>query len=123
MSFAVNNGVRFTAGRGEETWVPGTGTFAGLDDDDRHTLSDWLDRAGMRGIDTAMDLSARPWGISDADAIVGVFEAGKDTASWLIVRSRFKWVLARCPDCFISDEMESLPAILALIESSRALGG
>ncbi len=37
----------------------------------------WLDDAGTRGIDAAMDLSVRPWGIAGAGAIVGVFEAGR----------------------------------------------
>ncbi len=49
-------------------------------------LSDWLDHAGARGIDAAMDLSVRPWGVAGAGAIVGVFEAGKEKASWLLLR-------------------------------------
>jgi hypothetical protein len=120
MSFAVCNGVRCTAGRGEETWVPGSPTFAGLDDADRHILSDWLDRAGARGIDAAMDFSVRPWGVTGAGAIIGVFHAGHDKASWLIVRHGSGWTLARCRDSFVSDVMISLPAILALIDADRA---
>jgi hypothetical protein len=119
MSLAVTDGIRFTAGRGEETWVPGTGTFTGLDDADQQILSDWLDRAGIGGIDAALDLSVRPWGVLGAGAIVGVFEAGSSQASWLLVRQGSAWVLARCKDGFVSDEMSSLPAILALIELHR----
>jgi hypothetical protein len=119
MSFAINDDVRFTVDRGEETWVPGTGTFAGLDDADQHILLDWLDRAGARGIDAALDLSVRPWGVTGAGAIVGVFEAGKNQASWLLVRHGSGWVLARREDGYVSDEMLTLPIILALIDAHR----
>jgi hypothetical protein len=117
MSFAATASVRFTAGRGEGTWVPGTGTFAGLDDADRMVLADWLDRAGVRGIDLAMDFSSRPWNVSGVRAIVGVFEAGHAQASWLLVRSSSGWMLARCSDGFVSNETNLLPAILALIDT------
>jgi hypothetical protein len=115
--FATAENVRFTAGRDEGTWVPGAGTFAGLDTSDRQVLSDWLDRAGARGIDVVMDLSLRPWNIAGVHAIVGVFEAGKGSASWLVVQAGSGWLLARCQDGFVSDEMTSLPAALALIDT------
>ncbi|HEY1413993.1 MAG TPA: hypothetical protein VGF36_17740 [Rhodopila sp.] len=118
MSFAINDDVRFTAGRSEETWVPGTGTFTGLDDADQQVLSDWLDQAGARGIDAALDFSVRPWGVTGTGAIVGVFEAGEHHASWLLVRRGSGWVLARRRDGFVSDEMSSLPAVLALIDAN-----
>jgi hypothetical protein len=121
MSFAASEGVRFTAGRAEETWVPRARTNAGLDDSDRQVLADWLDDAGTRGIDAAMDLSVRPWGVAGAGAIVGVFEAGKEKASWLVLRHRAGWTLARCADGFVSDALISLPAILALIDADRTL--
>jgi hypothetical protein len=118
---AVLDDAHFTPRRTEETWVPRAQTFVGLDDADRQALSDWLQRAGVRGID-AMDLSVRPWGVTGAGAVVGVFEAGKDRASWLVVRHGSGWTLARCSDGFVSDVMASLPAILSLIEVDRALG-
>ena len=68
-----------------------------------------------------MDLSVRPWGIAGAGAIVGVFEAGKEKASWLLLRHWSGWTLARCADGFVSDAMMSLPAILALIDADRTL--
>jgi hypothetical protein len=120
MSFALTNGVRFTTSGGEEAWVPGSPTFAGLDEDDQQILSAWLDRAGARGIDAALDLSVRPWGVSGVGAIIGVFGAGEDRASWLIVGHGPGWTLARCADGFVSDVMSSLPAILALIDADRA---
>jgi hypothetical protein len=119
--FAASEGVRLTIGRGKETWVPRAQTYAGLDDFDRQVLSDWLDDASARGIDAAMDLSVRPWGIAAAGAIVGVFEAGKETASWLLLRHWAGWTLVRCADGFVSDAMMSLPAILALIDGDRTL--
>ncbi len=120
MSFARIEGVRFTTtGRGGETWVPRAQTYVGLDEADRLVLLDWLDEAGSWGIDAAMDLSVRPWGIAGAGAIVGVFEAGKEEASWLLLRHWAGWTLARCADGFVSDAMMSLPAILALIDADR----
>jgi hypothetical protein len=121
MSSAVSSSVHFTNGGGGETWVPGSPTFTGLDVADRKVLSDWLDRAGVRGIDAAMDLSVRPWGVSDVGAIIGVFGAGDDRASWLIVGHRAGWTLARCSDGFVSDVMTSLPAVLALIDADRGM--
>jgi len=123
MSCAVNDGICFTAGRGKESWVPEAGTFVGLDEADRQVLSDWLDRAGARGIDAAMDFSVRHWGVGGAGVVVGVFEAGRDKASWLVVRSGTGWVLARCADGFVSDVMTSLPAALALIDADRTVHG
>jgi hypothetical protein len=118
---AISSGVRFTAG-GEETRVPAPPTFTGLNDADCHILSAWLDRAGTLGIDAAVDLSVRPWGVSGVGAIIGVFDAGQDRASWLIVGHGSGWTLARCVDGFISDVTNSLPAVLALIDADRAVG-
>ncbi len=123
MSFAASNGVGFTVGEYEGTWVAGSSTFAGLDDADQQILSEWLARAGARGIDAAIDLSVRPWGVHDAGVIIGVFDAGEDRASWLIVGHNAGWTLARCGDGFISDVMTSLPAVLALIDAGRVVGG
>jgi hypothetical protein len=116
MSFAVNSAVRFDSGRGEEIWVREPVTVAGIDDADRAVLSDWLARAGVRGIDTVMDLSVRPWKIAGPKVIFGVFEAGKSQASWLVVRYGSGWTLARCVDGFVWDASASLPDILALID-------
>ncbi len=91
----------------------------GLDDADQDTLSAWLSRAAARGIDAAIDLSVRPWGVSGVGAIIGVFDVGRDQASWLIVGHGCDWTLARCADGFISPVMISLPAVLALIDADR----
>jgi hypothetical protein len=105
------------------TWVAGSSTFAGLDEADRQMLSGWLTHARARGIDAVMDLSVRPWGVSGAGVIVGVFNAGEDRASWLIVGHGTGWTLARCGDGFVSDVMTSLPAVLALIDAGRVVEG
>jgi hypothetical protein len=99
--------------------VAALSTFAGLDDADREALSTWLRGAGARGIDAAMDLSMRPWGVSGTGAIIGVFDAGEDRAAWLIVSQHTGWALARCADGFVSDVMNSLPSALALIDAQR----
>jgi hypothetical protein len=70
-----------------------------------------------------MDLSVRPWGVNGAGVIIGVFDAGEDRASWLIVGHSAGWTLARCGDGFISDVMISLPAALALIDTGRGVDG
>jgi ABC-type uncharacterized transport system permease subunit len=121
MRFAASSSVGFIAGGNEGIWVAGSSVFAGLDDGDREVLSHWLARAGFRGIDAAIDLSVRPWGVSGAGVIIGVFDAGEDRASWLIVGHHAEWTLARCCDGLISDVMTSLPAALALIDAGRVV--
>ncbi len=120
MSIAVQEGIHFTLDQGEGTGVPVAQTFAGLDDAEQVILARWLHRVGTRislerGINLAIDLSARPWNIAGVSVVIGVFEAGKDQASWLIVRAAGRWVLAQCSDGFVSDEMPSLQAVLDII--------
>jgi hypothetical protein len=128
MSLAVSSGVQFMTGGVEETWVPGSPIFTGLDEADQQILSAWLSRVGSRGrgalgIDAAMDLSVRPWGVSGVGAIIGVFEPGQDRASWLIVGHGSGWTLARCADGLISEVMTSLPAVLTLIDAEWGAPG
>jgi hypothetical protein len=117
MTFALPSDVHFNADRGEATWVLPAGTFTGLDTADRLVLSDWLDDAN--GIDTVMDFSVRPWNVAGARGIFGVFEVGKEQATWLIVRDRSGWILVRCSDGFVSDLTVSLLDILGLIDEQR----
>jgi hypothetical protein len=117
VAFAAGSDLRFNSGRAKETWVPPAGTFAGLDIADRQVLSDWLDHAG--GIDNVIDLAVRPWNIPGVAAVLGVFETGKNQASWLIVRYGPGWTLARCMDSSVSDISDSLPDILYLIDEQR----
>lgn len=114
MTFAVNSNVRFKVGRSGATWVLPEGTFTGLNATDRQTLSDWLDMAS--GIDTVVDLAARPWNIPGTTAILGVFEADSKEASWLIARCAEGWMLTRRLDGFISGVSTSLSDILTMID-------
>ena len=66
-----------------------------------------------------MDLSVRPWAVTGVGVIIGVFEAGKDSASWLLCGNVPAGSWSRCDDGFVSDVMTSLPAVLALIEADR----
>ena len=114
---AVRPDIRFNAGGNGATWVLRAGSFTGLDSADRQALSDWLDAAD--GIDTVIDLALRDWDIVDAQAILGVFEPGNNKASWLIVRHVSGWTLARRSDGLVSDVVDSLPELLALLDRQR----
>jgi hypothetical protein len=92
----------------------------GLDEAECRTLSEWLEVACTRGIDTVMDLSVREWNVAGAAAIVGVFETDKNRASWLVVRDGSRWSLARCCDGCVSGESKSLAHVLALIDADPA---
>jgi hypothetical protein len=117
MTFALTSDDRFNTGRGEATWVLPAGTFTGLDTGDRQVLSDWLDNAS--GIDAVVDFSVRPWNVLGTTAIFGVFEAGRDLATWLMVRHASGWMLVSCSDGSVSDVMVSLSDVLDLIEEQR----
>jgi hypothetical protein len=93
------------------------GSFKALDSTDRQALSDWLDHAS--DIDSVMDLAPRPWNISGASSILGIFEARRNQATWLMVRDASGWALARCQDGFVSDVFDSIPEILRLIDAQR----
>jgi hypothetical protein len=121
MRSAGGNSHGFIAGGNEGILVAGSSAFAGLDELDHEALSDWLARAGLRGIDAALDISARPWGVRGAGIVIGVFDTGEDRASWLIVGRHAEWTLARCGDGFVSDVMTSLPAALRLIDDGRVV--
>ncbi len=100
------------------------GTFTGLDSASRASLTDWLASAaagagaGAGCIDTVLDLSHRPWRVADARTIIGVFERGKPSASWLIVRHRSLWTLVRCGDSAVSETRSTLGEILGLIDDA-----
>jgi hypothetical protein len=94
------------------------GTFTGLDSASRARLADWLAGMGAGGIDTVLDLSHRPWKVADARTIIGVFERGKPSASWLIVRHQSLWTLIQCGDGAVSETRSTLGDILGLIDAS-----
>jgi hypothetical protein len=100
------------------------GTFTGLDPASRASLTDWLASAtegagaGAGRIDTVLDLSHRPWNVADAQTIIGVFEQGKPSASWLIVWHRSLWTLVRCGDGAVSEACPALGDILGLLDDA-----
>jgi hypothetical protein len=90
------------------------GTFTGLDMADRRTLSCWLADAAGGHIDV-VDFTPRPWNVSAARTILGVFEPGQTLASWLIVRHHTEWILIRRSDGLVMDVSVLLADVLALI--------
>jgi hypothetical protein len=121
-TLAETTDIRFNPDRGEAFWMLQAGTFTALDPASRDSLSDWLTiaatDAGAGGIDTVLDLSPRPWKVAGARTIIGVFEKGKGSATWLIVRHRSLWTLARCDDGSVSDACTTLAEILGLIDDA-----
>ncbi|WP_428533941.1 hypothetical protein [Rhodopila sp.] len=114
MTFALSEDVRFNAAESGATLALPAGLFTGLDIADREVLTDWLEDAD--GIDTVMDFSPRRWNVAGARRILGVFEAGKETATWLIVRDGSGWMLLRCRDSFVSNLTIRLADVLRLID-------
>jgi hypothetical protein len=94
------------------------GTFMALDSASRDVLTDWLARAGTGPIDTVIDLSLRRWNVAGPRSIIGVFEKGNDSASWLIIGYGSWWILARCGDGHLSDPRASLAETLSLIDTA-----
>ena len=117
MAFALAGVVRINAREGGATLALPAGTFTGLDIADRQVLADWLQ--DVDGIDTVMDFFPRRWNVAGARGILGVFETGKQTATWLIVRHGSGWVLLRCQDSFVSNLTIGLVDILRLIDGQR----
>jgi hypothetical protein len=100
------------------------GTFAALDPVSRDMLSDWLLSAtsavGRGRIDTVLDLSPRPWKVAGTSCVIGVFEPGAKSASWLIVGYGTGWTLAQCRSGSVSEPGVTLAEALEQID--EALG-
>ena len=93
-------------------WV---GSFGGLDAADREVLSNWHRTIADRRIDMIVDMSLRAWNTAGARVIIGVFEQGKDIASWLVVEYHGSWILVHCADHTASAEFATLAEVLTLI--------
>jgi hypothetical protein len=102
---------------------PRLSAFPGLGTTDRQDLSNWLRSVADSGIDAVLDLSARPWRLSEGAAIIGVFETARPTATWLIVRHADEWLLLRPADGFISAPSATLRDVLGGIELQGRPGG
>jgi hypothetical protein len=106
---------RFTVNRREASRVSQACSFTELESADGQILSDWLEQARARGIDTAIDMSVRPWNVVGVRIVVGIFERDRLEATWLIVHCPAGWMLAGCSDGSISEVLAALSDVLALI--------
>jgi hypothetical protein len=81
--------------------------FSGLSPTERRYLGQWQQAARAVGIDAIEDLSQRPWPYA-ADAVIGVFVEGDETAACLVVKHNGRWAVACCADNSVSPSVESL---------------
>jgi hypothetical protein len=96
--------------------------FHGLSRDEATFLNDWCRGASSIGIDVAEDLSARAWPCAIEGAVIGVFRAGHDSASWLVIRQGGEWVVACQATLSVSTPVGSLAEALRQLETTaRAL--
>lgn len=95
---------------------PCLSAFPGLGWAERRDLSDWSHRIAGSGIDAILDLSARPWRVTGAAAVIGVFETAKPLATWIILHLAGEWLLLRPADGFISPPSATLRDVLGRIE-------
>lgn len=95
--------------------MPSTGSSPGLNRTDRQVLAAWLARVDRSRIDIAADLTRRHWNVADARAIIGIFEPGRNDASWLAVAGPGGWSLIDCTSGRASSACASLEDALALI--------
>jgi hypothetical protein len=90
-------------------------SFKGLSPDERHQLRDWQAVAGTIGVDAVEDLTSRPWPCPIAGAVIGVFQAGSETALWLVIGHDGTWAVASCAEGTVSPTLNSLAEALAVI--------
>ncbi len=95
--------------------MPRSATFTSLDPADRRVLFDWLGDPAAGRIDTAIDMSLRPWNVAGALRVIGIFEPGRAAASWLIVQDASGWFLLTCAGGAMSETCPALADVLALI--------
>ena len=90
--------------------------FIGLSRDERHYLETWLRTdARSMGIDAADDLGGRRWPCRFEGAVIGIFGAGAESASWLVVKHNGEWAVAQCADLTVSRPVASLAEALEII--------
>lgn len=76
---------------------------------------DWLATQTGHRADNVADLKDRPWRIGGLDVVIGVFESGHATASWLLVRYQSHWVVATVSEDTVSAVCDDLAQALRLI--------
>jgi hypothetical protein len=90
-------------------------SFEALSATERAYLLDWRQAAQDVGIDAIDDMMLRPWPCPVADVIIGVFRAGDDRASWLVIGHNRSWAVASCADGTVSRSVATLVEALSLI--------
>lgn len=102
---------------------PHLSAFPGLGRADRQDLSEWSRRIADSGIDAVLDLSARPWRVAEAAAVIGVFETAKPLATWIVLQLAGEWLLLRPADGFISPPSATLRDVLGRIALPESIPG
>ena len=92
-----------------------TGAFSTLSPDEQTLLQNWQSAARAVGIDAVQDLTSRPWPSHIDGTVIGVFEAGREAASWLVICHDSTWAVAFCAEGAVSGALSSLTAALSLI--------
>jgi hypothetical protein len=83
---------------------------------ERALLGDWVPPPW---VDAVIDLSARPWRVEGARAVLGIFAFGQDRAGWLVIGGAGGWAMTRCSAGYTAKVglADSLAGALAAIES------
>jgi hypothetical protein len=88
--------------------------FISLAAADRAALARWLSGPAAGRVEAAIDLTPRPWNVQGAHAVIGLFEPGRQAASWLVVNSRSGWMVADCATGHVRGVGRTLAQALAL---------
>lgn len=91
--------------------------FVGLSAQERRLLRDWRAAAWAVGVDAIEDLASRPWPYPMSGIVIGVFEAGVESASWLVIGHNGSWAVASCAEGSVSPPFHSLAEALAVIHA------
>ena len=98
-------------------------SFSTLSPDELRHLREWQAAAKAIGIDAVEDLASRPWPCPIADTVIGVFQAGTETAPWLVIGHNGAWAVACCTEGTVSRTSHSLAEALGVIYPGQAGSG
>jgi len=91
----------------------------GLNAEERRHLLMWLESARASGIDATEDLRMRPWPVAISASIIGVFRAGDEMASWLVIGQNGLWTVVSVSEGGVLATLPSLTEALAVIHPPR----
>jgi hypothetical protein len=89
--------------------------FTSLSAAERLELEAWQVAARSAGVDGVEDLSARHWPVAVDATVLGIYRAGDEFASWLVVGRDGDWCAASCDDNRVLGSGKSLGAALGLV--------